>query len=54
MDIDLRTLERIQELTNKVESLKITASKTIRKTPKTRKKKDDAESVKPSSDSKRF
>ena len=30
MDIDLRTLERIQELTNKIEATKVTASKTTR------------------------
>ena len=62
MDIDLRTLERIQDLTSRVESLKVTASKTTRKRSTPRKKassrkktvENEIETAKPSSDSKRF
>ena len=62
MDIDLRTLERIQELTARVESLKVTASKATRKKAVSRKKttakkkkiENEIDEAKPSSDSKRF
>jgi len=61
MDIDLRTLERIQELTQRVETLKVTASKETR-TRRTKSKakdesekaKSETEKAKSSSDSKRF
>jgi len=56
MDIDLRTLERIQDLTKRVESLKVTAAKTTRKkaTPRKKDVESEIEKAKPSSDSKRF
>ena len=57
MDIDLRTLEKIQELTNKIENAKVVAAKTTRtkkkSTRKTKKRESEAEG-KPSSDGKRF
>ena len=62
MDIDLRTLERIQELTSRVDTLKVQVSKPTRRKAKTRKKATSTkkkvehkiEDAKPSSDSKRF
>jgi len=57
MDIDLRTLERIQELTNKIEATKMVAAKTSRTkketSTKTRKRKKTSDN-KISSDDKRF
>ena len=56
MDIDLRTLENINDLSNRIESVKAASAKATRTTQKTetkkRVKKNDRE--KPSSDSKRF
>jgi hypothetical protein len=56
MDIDLRTLENIQELGNRIDAIKIAAAKTTRTVEKTsskkRSKKIDAD--KGSADSKRF
>jgi len=56
MDIDLRTLENIQDLGNRIDAIKIAATKTSRTTKKStskkRSKKIDAE--KGSADSKRF
>ena len=58
MDIDLRTLERIQDLTQKIESARKLATKTTRSRKKTTKKKraekNDEPEGKSSSDSKRF
>jgi len=57
MDIDLRTLERIQDLTNQIESAKAQASKATRARKKTTRKKSSAKKEsdkKPSSDTKRF
>ena len=50
MDIDLRTLERIQELTQRVESIRSSATKAAKK----KKTASPTEGKKPSSDSKRF
>jgi hypothetical protein len=56
MDIDLRTLENIQELGNRIDAIKLSAEKETRTTskaaPKKRSTKDDTE--KNSADSKRF
>ena len=57
MDIDLRTLEKIQDLTNKIGNAKVLAAKTTRTKKKTnRKTKKRASEIegKPSSDGKRF
>lgn len=58
MDIDLRTLEKIQDLTNKIETARAQASKTTRTRKKAKKKVSkkvsDDDKPKSSSDSKRF
>jgi len=56
MDIDLRTLENIQELGNRIDAIKIAAAKTTRTIEKTSSKKRSkkVDTDKDSSDSKRF
>ena len=56
MDIDLRTLENINDLSNRIESVKAASTKAIRTKQKTETKKrvKKSEREKPSSDSKRF
>jgi hypothetical protein len=56
MDIDLRTLENIQELGNRIDAIKIAAAKTTRTVEKTSSKKRSkkVDTDKDSSDSKRF
>jgi len=56
MDIDLRTLENIQDLSNRIDSVKTTSAQVSRKVKKTVSKKRAKRAVrkKPSSDDKRF
>ena len=56
MDIDLRTLENIQELGKRIDAIKIRASKTTSTTKKTvsKKRSKKIEAEKGSADSKRF
>ena len=56
MDIDLRTLENINDLSNRIDSVKAASAKATRTRQKseTKKRVKKSESEKPSSDSKRF